>query len=52
MTFKQLQYVISIAKNKSINKAAEEVFSTYDYKKTIKASDRATVLNLMVGLNG
>ncbi|HHX55779.1 MAG TPA: LysR family transcriptional regulator [Clostridiales bacterium] len=31
---------------------AEEVFSTYDYKKIIKASDRATMLNLMVGLNG
>ena len=31
---------------------AEEVFSTYDYKKIIKANDRATLLNLMVGLNG
>ena len=31
---------------------AEEVFSTYDYKKVIKANDRATLLNLMVGLNG
>lgn len=31
---------------------AEEVLSTYDYKRTIKASDRATFLNLMVGLNG
>ncbi|NLK76085.1 MAG: LysR family transcriptional regulator [Clostridiales bacterium] len=30
---------------------AEEVFSTYDYKKIIKASDRATFLNLMIGLN-
>ncbi|NMB44061.1 MAG: LysR family transcriptional regulator [Clostridiales bacterium] len=30
---------------------AEEVFSTYDYKKIIKANDRATLLNLMVGLN-
>ncbi len=30
---------------------AEEVFSTYDYKKIIKANDRATNLNLMVGLN-
>ena len=27
---------------------AEEVLSTYDYKKIIKASDRATLLNLMV----
>ena len=31
---------------------AEEILSTYDYKKTIKACDRATILNLMVGLNG
>lgn len=31
---------------------AEEMLSTYEYKKIIKASDRATVLNLMVGLNG
>lgn len=30
---------------------AEEVFSIYDYKKIIKANDRATLLNLMVGLN-
>lgn len=31
---------------------AEEVLSTYDYKRMIKANDRATMLNLMVGLNG
>lgn len=31
---------------------AEEVMSTYEYKRTIKANDRATMLNLMVGLNG
>lgn len=31
---------------------AEEVMSTYDYKQIIKACDRATMLNLMVGLNG
>ncbi len=31
---------------------AEEMKSTYEYKKVIKASDRATMLNLMVGLNG
>ncbi|MDY5775570.1 MAG: LysR family transcriptional regulator [Lachnospiraceae bacterium] len=30
---------------------AEEVLSTYDYKRIIKANDRATLLNLMVGLN-
>ena len=31
---------------------AEEVLSTYEYKKQIKVSDRATMLNLMVGING
>lgn len=31
---------------------AEEVLSTYQYKRFIRASDRATLLNLMVGLNG
>lgn len=30
---------------------AEEVLSTYEYKRLIKANDRATMLNLMVGLN-
>ncbi len=30
---------------------AEEVLSTYDYDQIIKANDRATMLNLMVGLN-
>ena len=31
---------------------AEEVLSTYDYKRRIRANDRATLLNLMVGING
>lgn len=31
---------------------AEEVLSTHEYKQYIKANDRATMLNLMVGLNG
>lgn len=31
---------------------AEEVLSTYEYKRLIKANDRATLLNMMVGLNG
>ena len=31
---------------------SEEVMSTYEYKQVIKASDRATLLNLMTGLNG
>lgn len=31
---------------------AEEVLSTYEYKRLIRANDRATLLNLMVGING
>ncbi len=31
---------------------SEEVLSTYAYRRLIKVDDRATVLNLMVGLNG
>ena len=31
---------------------AEEILSTNEYHSTIKANDRATMLNLMVGLNG
>ena len=31
---------------------AEEILSTSEYPMTIKANDRATMLNLMVGLNG
>ncbi len=31
---------------------AEEVLSTYEYERMIKANDRATMLNLMKGLNG
>ena len=30
---------------------AEEILSTYDFKETIKSNDRATNLNLMVGVN-
>ena len=31
---------------------AEEILSTEDYPRTVKANDRATMLNLMIGLNG
>ncbi len=31
---------------------AEEILSTSEYPRTIKTNDRATMLNLMVGLNG
>lgn len=30
---------------------AEEVLSTYEYKRLVRANDRATLLNLMVGIN-
>lgn len=31
---------------------AEEILADYDYPRTIRVNDRATMLNLMVGLNG
>lgn len=31
---------------------SEEILSTITHKKSIKVSDRATIFNLMVGLNG
>lgn len=31
---------------------AEEILSTFDYPRTIRVNDRATMLNLMVGVNG
>lgn len=31
---------------------AEEVLSTHDYRQIIKVDDRATILNMLVGLNG
>jgi len=31
---------------------AEEVLSTYQYRRFIRVNDRATILNLMIGLNG
>lgn len=31
---------------------AEEILASYPYPRTIKATDRATMLNLMIGLNG
>lgn len=31
---------------------AEEVLSSYDYRRVIRVDDRATMLNLMIGLNG
>ena len=43
--------VFEQGKNKSFY-FAEEMKSTYEYKRIIKADDRGTMLNLMVGLNG
>lgn len=31
---------------------SEEVLSNYEYKRLVRANDRATLLNLMVGING
>lgn len=31
---------------------AEEMLSTYQYKRLIRVNDRATILNLMIGING
>lgn len=31
---------------------AEEILSTHEYSRIIKTNDRATILNLMIGLNG
>ncbi len=55
LTMKDLEDYPCLAFDQGNNNSfyyAEEVLSTYDYKQIIKASDRATILNLMVGLNG
>ena len=55
LTFKDLRDYPCLSFDQGRNNSfylAEEVFSTFDYKQIIKANDRATLLNLMVGLNG
>ncbi len=55
ITMKELEEYPCLAFEQGKNNSfylAEEVMSTYDYKRIIKADDRATMLNLMVGLNG
>lgn len=55
ITMKELEEYPCLAFEKGKNESfylAEEVKSTYEYKRIIKADDRATILNLMVGLNG
>ncbi len=55
ISFEELQPYPCLSFEQGDNNAfylAEEVLSTLDYKQIIKANDRATMLNLMVGLNG
>lgn len=55
ITFEDLKNYPCLSFEQGKNSAfylAEEVFSTYDYKQIIKADDRATMLNLMIGLDG
>lgn len=55
ITLKELEEYPCLSFDQGTNNSfyfAEEVLSTYEYKRLIKASDRATMLNLMVGLNG
>ena len=53
--FEQLQNYPCLSFEQGDNSAfylAEEILSTNEYRQTIKANDRATMLNLMIGLNG
>lgn len=55
ISMKELEEYPCIAFNQGDNNSfylAEEMKSTYEYKRIIKVDDRATVLNLMIGLNG
>lgn len=55
ITFRQLSSYPCLSFEQGDNGSlyySEEVFSEYEYPQIIKANDRATVLNLMVGLNG
>lgn len=55
ITMKELEEYPCLAFEQGQNNSfyfSEEMKSAYAYKKIIKADDRATMLNLMVGLNG
>lgn len=55
ITMKDLEEFPCLAFDQGKNNSfflTEEMKSTYDYKRIIKANDRATLLNLMVGLKG
>ncbi len=55
ITFKELEPYPCLSFDQGDGSAeyyAEEILSTKEYSRTIKANDRATMLNLMIGLNG
>lgn len=55
ISFEQLQDYPCLAFEQGDNSSfylAEEILSTNEYPRLIRANDRATMLNLMVGLNG
>jgi DNA-binding transcriptional LysR family regulator len=55
ITLKDLEEYPCLSFDQGMNNSfyfAEEVLSANEYKRIIKANDRATILNLMVGLNG
>lgn len=55
ITFQQLEGYPCLSFEQGDNSSfyfAEEILSTNEYPQVIKANDRATMLNLMVGLNG
>ena len=55
ITFEQLKDYPCLSFEQGDNSSfylAEEILSTNEYSQMIKANDRATMLNLMVGLNG
>ena len=55
ISFKQLDEFPCLSFEQGDNSSfylAEEILSTNDYQRIIKANDRATMLNLMIGLNG
>ena len=55
ITFEQLRDYPCLSFEQGDNSSfylAEEILSTNEYERIIKANDRATMLNLMIGLNG
>ena len=55
ITFEQLSDYPCLSFEQGDNSSfylAEEILSTNEYERIIKANDRATMLNLMIGLNG